>query len=82
MPPIVGVGGFLLVIGALFAVTIGLTRRYARGTGRDRTVENEMREIELRDSWTAYPGGGAAPYPGPQDPSPRDRLSSPPDEDE
>ena len=82
MPPIVGVGAFLLVIGAVFAVTIGLTRRYARGTARDRAFENATREIELRDSWTAYPGGGAAPYPGPRDPSPRDRLTSPLDEDE
>ena len=76
--PELGIALFLVVIGALFFVTFVLSRRYS--TGRSRRVEEVTRETALRDGMPGL-GGGFPPYYGSPDPSPRERLKSPPDQD-
>ena len=74
-----GIVLFLVVIGALFLVTVVLSRRYS--IGRSRRVEEVTRETQLRDGMSGLPSGGFPPYYGNPDPSPRERLKSPPDQD-
>ncbi|HYK99109.1 MAG TPA: hypothetical protein VEU77_12030 [Candidatus Acidoferrales bacterium] len=80
MPPIVGILAFLVLVGGLFALTFVLSSRYGRGADR-RRIADITREIALRDGSVGYPGtAGLPPYPGFSDdePSPRERLKSPP----
>ncbi|HEY3217551.1 MAG TPA: hypothetical protein VGK15_00520 [Candidatus Limnocylindria bacterium] len=73
-----GIVLFILVIAALFLATYLLSRRYS--IGRSRRVEEVARETELRDGMSGLPTGGFPPYYGNPDPSPRERLRQPPEE--
>lgn len=68
---------FLLILFVIWPLTLG--RRYVRGR-RDRAFSQRARE-----TWMGAPGlpsmGGYVPH-GPQPPSPREQLKSPPDGDE
>ena len=76
--PELGIALFLVVIGALLLVTFVLSRRYS--TGRSRRVEEVTRETALRDGMSGLGLGGSPPYYGSSEPSPRERLKSPPDQ--
>jgi hypothetical protein len=78
--PLVGIVVFLVVIAALFAATFALSSRYVRGSDR-RRVEDSAREIALRDGNAGTPTGGFLPYFGNENPSPRERLRTPEDDE-